>query len=102
MSWHVLRPVANGKSAILDAELPLVSEVFDDTSFLDVVELLMLVFLNPFIEVAWDGWEVMESWLVNSVLILARDDQWSTFLFSGLRVEVHASSRLHTGSHWLW
>lgn len=102
MSWHVRSPVAKGESAELDAELPLVSEVLHDLRVLNVVELLMHVLLDPFIEVAWDCWEVVESWLVNSVLILAGDNQWSTLLFGGLGVDVHASSWLHSGGHWLF
>jgi len=74
MSWHVRSPVAKGESAELDAELPLVSEVLHDLRVLNVVELLVHVLLDPFIEVAWDCWEVVESWLVDSVLILAGDN----------------------------
>ena len=105
--WMVLvtmsesRPVAKSESTELDAKLPLVSVVLDELGLFDVVELLMLVLLDPFIEVAWYSWEVVESWLVDSVLIFAGNDQWSTLLLSGLRVDVHASTWLHSGGHWL-
>ena len=69
-----LVPSAKSESTELDAELPLVSEVLNNCGFLNVVILLMLVVLDPFIEVAWDSWEVVESWLVDSVLIFAGDD----------------------------
>lgn len=102
VSSNVGGPVAKSESAELDAKLPLVSEVLDDSRLLNVVILLMLVLLDPFIEVAWHSWEVVESWLVDSVLILAGDNQWGTLFLSGFGVEVHASAWLHSSGHWLF
>jgi len=61
----------------------------------------MLVLLNPLFKVAWNSWEVVESWSTNSLLILASDDQWGSLLLSGLRVKIHASAWLHGGGLWL-
>jgi hypothetical protein len=101
VSINVGGPVAKSKSAELDAKLPFVSEILDDSSVLNVVILLMLVLLDPFIKVAWHSWEVVESWLVDSILILAGDDQWGTLLLGGIGVEVHASAWLHSSGNWL-
>ena len=102
MSWDESGPVAKSESAKLDAKFPVVGSVLNETSFLIVVELLMLVLLNPLVKVAWNSREVVKSWRVDSVLILAGDDQWGSFLLSGLGVEVHASTWLHGGSHRLF
>lgn len=96
-----LVPSAKSESTELDAELPLVGEVLYNSRVLNVVILLMLVVLDPFIEVAWDSWEVVESWLVDSVLIFAGDDQWGSLLLGSLGVDVHASAWLHGRGHWL-
>lgn len=101
VSWNESGPVAESESTELDAKLPLVSEVLDDSSLLNIMVLLVLAIMNPFIKVAWDSWEVVESWLVDSVLVLASEDQWSTLLLSGLGVDVHASSWLHSSGDWL-
>lgn len=101
VSLNVGGPVAKSESTELDAELPLVSVVLDNSRFLNVVILLVHVLLDPFIEVAWNSWEVVESWLVDSVLILTGDDQWSTLLLGSLGVDIHASAWLHSGRQWL-
>ena len=74
MSWDESGPVAKSESAKLDAKFPVVGSVLNETSFLIVVELLMLVLLNPLVKVAWNSREVVKSWLIDSVLILAGDD----------------------------
>lgn len=51
--------------------------VLDEAGLLIPAELLMLVLLYPLFKVAWYSWEVVESWSVNPVLILASNDQWS-------------------------
>jgi len=58
------------------------SEVLDVTIFLSVMELLMLVFLSPLIEVAWDSWEVVETCGTDSVFVFTGDDQWGILLLS--------------------
>lgn len=99
--FHILRPVTNCKSTELDAELPLVSHVLDRVVLLLISELLMRILLDPLVEVAWHGWEVRESWLMNSILVLTSDDEWRALLLSGLRVQVHASTSLHARRLWL-
>ena len=66
-----------------------------------VSELLVLVLLDPFIEVAWNSRVVVESWFVDSVFVFAGDDEWRALLFGGLRVDVHAFTWLHTRRNWL-
>jgi len=78
-----------------------VSEVLDELSFFNVVEFLMLVVLNPLIQIAWDSWEIVEAWSTDSVFILAGNDHWSILCLSSLRVKIHASSWLHSGGFWL-
>ena len=101
VALNVGGPVAKSKSTELNAELPFVRHVLDDSGLLFVGVLLVRALLNPLIKVAWNGWEVVESWLVDSVLILASDDEWRALLLSCLRVQVHASARLHACRHWL-
>jgi len=74
MSWDESGPVAKSESAKLDAKFPVVGSVLNESSFLIVVELLMLVLLNPLVKVAWNSREVVKSWRVDSVLILAGND----------------------------
>ena len=74
MSWDESSPVAKSHSTELDAKLPVVGSVLNESSFLIVVELLMLVLLNPLVKVAWNSREVVKSWRVDSVLILTGDD----------------------------
>ena len=101
VACNICGPVAKGKSTELDAKLPFMSEILDDAGGFFVVELLMLRFFDPLIKVAWDCWEIIESWLVDSILILASDNEWSSLLLGSLRVQVHASAWLHSGSMWL-
>jgi hypothetical protein len=102
MSYDIARPIANCKSTELDAKLPLVSHVLDRVVLFLVSVLLVCIFLDPLVEVAWHGWEVREAWLVNSVLVLASDHKWRAFLLSSLRVQIHASTWLHGSRQWLF
>jgi len=77
------------------------SSILDNTCRLCIRKFLMLVFFNPLVEVAWDSWEVIESWLVDSILVFASDNKRCAFLLSSFRMNVHASSWLHGRSHWL-
>jgi len=101
MAFDVVIPVAQSKSTELYAKLPIVLGIFDRLVMLFIGELLVLVLFNPLIKVAWNSWEVVESWLVNSIFILAGDDERRAFLLSGFRVEIHASTCLHGSGHWL-
>jgi hypothetical protein len=81
----------------LGAKLPIVSGILDVFGIFVVIELLMLVLLNPLVKVAWHGWEVVETWSVDSVLILACDNELSSLLIGSARVKIHASTWLHGG-----
>lgn len=101
MTNNILRPVTNGKSTELNAKLPLISGILDGMILLFVGELLVLVLFNPLIKVAWNGWEVVESWLVDSILVLASDHEWCALFLRGISVQVHASAWLHSSRQWL-
>lgn len=94
-------PVAKSESAELNTKLPVVGGILEVTGLFVEVELLVLVLLDPLVEVAWHSWEVVESWLVDSVLVLAGDDQRGALLLGSLGMEVHASSWLHGSGVWL-
>jgi len=89
------------KFSILDAKLPFFCEIFDNTTALNIVELLILVFLYPLLKVAWHRWISVEVRLSNSVFVLASQNKWGLLLVGGNRVQVHASSWLHGRGHWL-
>ena len=80
----VASPVAKGEQTSLDAKLPLMSEILKHSSLsccvFNVVELLMLVLLNPLIKIAWDSWEVVESWGVDSIFVFTSDNKDDTRL----------------------
>jgi hypothetical protein len=99
--WVVASPVAKSKVTSLAAKLPMVSIISNIPGGLFVVEFLMTVFLNPLLEVAWDSWEVVETWGSDSILILTGDNQWGTLLLGSDGVKIHASTWLHSGGHWL-
>lgn len=100
----VRSPVAKSEHTSLDAKLPFVSKVLNQSlkpiGILNIVEFLMLVLLNKLIKIAWDSWEVVESCSADSVFIFTGNYQWLVVRGS-FSVEVHASTWLHGGSGWL-
>jgi len=59
---HVIgSPIAKSEVTSLTTKLPLMSEVLNVFSLLNVMELLVSVILDPFFKVAWHSWEVAES-----------------------------------------
>jgi len=101
VSWDESSPVAKSKSTELNAKLPIVSSIIKETGVFMPVEFLEFVLLNPLIKVAWHSWEVIESWLVDSILVLTSDDKRGSLFLSSLGVEVHASVWLHGSGMWL-
>jgi len=97
----VASPIAKSEITSLTAKLPVVSIISNVSGCLLIVEFLMRVLLYPLIKVAWYSWEVIESWGMDSILILTSDNQWSTLLFSGNGMKIHASAWLHGGGNWL-
>lgn len=94
-------PFAESEETELNANFPFVRHVLQETSFFFPGELLMLVILDKLVEVARHCWEIVEAGRVDSVLILARDDQRGCLLFGCHGVDVHASTWLHGCRFWL-
>jgi len=85
----------------LHTEFPLSLSVLDGMVIFVVVEFLVLVLLDPLIQVARDDWPpspVVSLW---SGGVLAVEDEWSVLLSGFLGMDVHASAWLHGSGVWL-
>jgi hypothetical protein len=102
MTYYKTCPITQSKSTELSAKFPFMLEIFECSFSFFVWELLVWVFLNPLLKVAWNCWEVVESWLVDSVFVLTSDDKLCSFLTRCYWMEIHASTRLHWSSYWLF
>merc|ERR1711990_181940 len=89
------------EGATLHTELPFSLEILDAVLIFVVVEFLVLVLLDPLIQVAWDHWPSSPPRSVWPPAVLAVEYEWSVLLGGFLGVDVHASAWLHSGGVWL-